>query len=76
MSKLNQPFKLSTESNKKYYYCTCGQSTNLPFCNGAHKGTEFKPIIYENNQNITVYLCQCGKSSNKPLCDGSHVNDE
>jgi CDGSH iron-sulfur domain-containing protein 3 len=28
-----------------HYLCTCGESKNLPFCNGAHKGSSFQPII-------------------------------
>ncbi len=26
-----------------YYWCACGRSKNQPFCDGSHKGTDFKP---------------------------------
>jgi len=26
-----------------HYWCACGRSKNQPFCDGAHKGTEFHP---------------------------------
>lgn len=29
-----------------YFWCTCGQSSNQPFCNGAHAGTEFTPMKF------------------------------
>jgi CDGSH iron-sulfur domain-containing protein 3 len=31
----------------KYHWCTCGLSTNQPFCNGAHKGSGFVPLSFE-----------------------------
>lgn len=30
-----------------YYYCTCGQSKNQPFCDGGHKGTDFTPMQFK-----------------------------
>jgi CDGSH-type Zn-finger protein len=38
--------KATVELDKgTHYLCTCGQSANLPFCNGAHKGSSFQPIV-------------------------------
>lgn len=31
----------------KYWWCACGQSSNQPFCDGSHKGTDFTPIEIE-----------------------------
>merc|ERR1711924_381257 len=28
---------------KTYFWCTCGASAKQPFCDGSHKGTDFKP---------------------------------
>ena len=27
-----------------YWYCTCGESTNQPFCDGKHKDTGIEPL--------------------------------
>ena len=56
-----------------YYWCTCGQSTNQPFCNGAHKGTEFVPLAFELAEKKTVALCQCKHTGKSPFCDGAHA---
>jgi CDGSH-type Zn-finger protein len=56
-----------------YYWCSCGQSTNQPFCNGAHKGTEFTPVAVELTEEKTVALCLCKHSGNGAFCDGSHA---
>jgi hypothetical protein len=32
--------------NKMYRWCSCGQSLNQPFCDGAHEGTKFKPLKF------------------------------
>ena len=55
-----------------YYWCSCGRSENQPFCNGAHKGTEFAPLKLEIAEKQQVALCNCKHSGNSPLCDGSH----
>lgn len=56
-----------------YWYCTCGNSANQPFCNGAHQGTEFTPIKFTVETKKQVALCQCKHTENAPFCDGSHV---
>ncbi len=57
-----------------YWYCTCGGSTNQPFCNGAHKGSEFKPEKVDVTEDGKMAFCQCKRSGSQPLCDGSHRN--
>ena len=37
------PYKISIESNKSYYWCSCGLSSKQPFCDGSHEGSEFLP---------------------------------
>ena len=56
----------------KYAWCACGQSKNQPYCDGSHKGSEFRPIIVEISEKKTVHWCGCKHSQNKPYCDGSH----
>lgn len=56
----------------KYAWCACGQSKNQPYCDGSHKGSEFRPIVVEITEKKTVHWCGCKHSQNKPYCDGSH----
>ncbi len=37
-----------------YYLCTCGQSKNYPYCDGAHKGSEFQPQKLEVTEPQTL----------------------
>ncbi|MEB3229873.1 MAG: CDGSH iron-sulfur domain-containing protein [Leptolyngbyaceae bacterium] len=55
-----------------YYWCSCGLSKNQPFCNGAHKGTDFTPLAFELDEKKTIPLCLCKQTGNAPFCDGSH----
>ncbi len=56
-----------------YYWCSCGLSSNQPFCNGAHKDTSFAPMKVEITEKRQVALCDCKRTGNAPFCDGSHV---
>ncbi|MEM1243175.1 MAG: CDGSH iron-sulfur domain-containing protein [Cyanobacteria bacterium P01_H01_bin.26] len=55
-----------------YWWCSCGKSANQPFCNGAHKGTEFVPLKFTVEEKKTVALCLCKQTGDQPFCDGSH----
>lgn len=57
-----------------YWYCTCGNSDNQPFCNGAHQDTGFKPLKFTIEAKKPVALCQCKQTGNAPFCDGSHAS--
>lgn len=35
------PIKFDLKQGETYYWCTCGRSASQPFCDGAHKGSEF-----------------------------------
>ncbi len=55
-----------------YFWCSCGQSANQPFCDGAHKGTGLAPLKFELTETKTVALCNCKQTQNQPFCDGAH----
>ncbi|HOW27669.1 MAG TPA: CDGSH iron-sulfur domain-containing protein [Elusimicrobiota bacterium] len=57
----------------KYYWCTCGTSLKQPFCDGSHKGSDFKPMLVELTEKKKVALCQCKQTKNPPFCDGAHT---
>ena len=65
------PYVLKGEQ-KKYAWCSCGESKIQPFCDGSHKGTEFSPIIVDNQKDGNIAWCGCKISKNSPYCDGSH----
>ena len=66
------PIKVELEAGQTYVYCTCGQSSNQPFCDGAHAGTEFRPKIFKAEKDGPAFLCACKSTGNAPFCDGSH----
>jgi CDGSH-type Zn-finger protein len=55
-----------------YYWCSCGESANQPFCDGSHKGTAFSPVSFTIEEKKKVALCNCKHSGNGVFCDGSH----
>ena len=66
-----QPAVLELEAGT-YYWCSCGESANQPFCDGAHQGTAFVPLELTIAEPQRVALCQCKVAQNPPFCDGSH----
>ncbi|HET9149161.1 MAG TPA: CDGSH iron-sulfur domain-containing protein, partial [Alphaproteobacteria bacterium] len=32
-------YEVDVEADTEYWWCSCGQSRNQPFCDGSHKGT-------------------------------------
>ena len=66
------PRPVNVEAGKTYYWCSCGQSKNQPFCDGSHKGSDFTPVAYKAEKDGPVYFCACKHSKNGALCDGSH----
>lgn len=66
------PLPVAVEAGRTYYWCTCGMSTTQPFCNGAHKGSEFAPLAFTATDTKTAYLCGCKHTTTAPFCDGSH----
>jgi CDGSH-type Zn-finger protein len=66
------PYAVEIEQGKQYAWCACGQSSNQPFCDGSHQGTEFSPNVFTADETKTAYLCGCKQSGNAPFCDGTH----
>ena len=66
------PYALEVTAGKSYYWCSCGQSKNQPFCDGSHQSTAFTPVSFIAEKTETVYLCGCKHSANGVFCDGSH----
>ena len=68
----NSALAIEVEQGKSYYWCGCGKSSKQPFCDGSHKGTEFKPLAYKAELTKRVFFCVCKQTSDQPFCDGSH----
>lgn len=68
----NKPAKVTLSKDAEYYFCSCGRSSNQPFCDGSHAGTGFKPKSFIAAESGDAYLCQCKHSANLPFCDGTH----
>lgn len=66
------PYVMEVEPGK-YAWCSCGKSSNQPYCDGAHSGTDFRPIIEEITEKKTVAWCGCKNSAKGGFCDGAHA---
>ena len=66
------PYVMEVEEGT-YAWCSCGHSSNQPYCDGSHQGTEYSPLIENVTEKKTVAWCGCKHSSNGPFCDGSHA---
>ncbi|MBS0186102.1 MAG: CDGSH iron-sulfur domain-containing protein [Proteobacteria bacterium] len=69
---MKKPYSEPLEKDKKYFWCTCGASQKLPFCDGAHKELGLKSLMFEVPNSGSFFLCGCQKTKTPPFCDGSH----
>lgn len=67
-----KPFPVEVEQGKDYWWCSCGKSSQQPFCDGSHKGSEFTPVKVTAEKNEILYFCGCKHTKKGVLCDGSH----
>ena len=58
---MGAPYLRHVFKDRPYFYCTCGYSTNQPYCDGeSHEGTGFKPLKFVRNiQTSLVAICGC-----------------
>jgi CDGSH iron-sulfur domain-containing protein 3 len=59
-----------------YYWCQCGKTRTVPFCDDSHQGSGILPLAFDIKVPGTVAICNCGLTKNPPYCDGSHVSIE
>ncbi|NLV73042.1 MAG: CDGSH iron-sulfur domain-containing protein [Actinobacteria bacterium] len=55
-----------------YLWCRCGETKNVPFCDGSHEGTGIQPLEFGVNVGSTKVLCSCGLTKRPPECDNAH----
>lgn len=67
-----EPFVVELEEGKSYFWCSCGRSSNQPFCDGSHKETSMEPVKFKAERDGKAYLCGCKSTEKKPFCDGTH----
>ncbi|RLD75115.1 MAG: CDGSH iron-sulfur domain-containing protein [Bacteroidetes bacterium] len=68
-----QPMAVELIEGKTYAWCTCGESSKQPFCDGKHKDSGFKPSVFKAEKSETKYFSNCKQTGNAPYCDGTHA---
>lgn len=66
------PYQAQLEAGKVYAWCACGRSTKQPFCDGTHKGSDIRPIVFKAEKDEEVWFCGCKQTGDQPYCDGTH----
>ncbi len=67
------PARVELKAGKTYHWCRCGRSSNQPFCDGSHYGTDIEPLDFTADADGDAFLCQCKATANSPFCDGTHA---
>ena len=66
------PIPVEVKAGETYWWCSCGQSKNQPFCDGSHQGSAFLPMEWTAEADKKAFFCTCKQTGKSPLCDGSH----
>ena len=66
------PMAVDLIEGQTYAWCSCGESSKQPFCDGSHKGSEFTPKVFKAEESKTAYMCTCKGTNNPGFCDGTH----
>ena len=57
-----------------YYWCQCGKTKTVPYCDASHVGGGVEPLEFEITEPITTVICSCGLTTSPPYCSGAHVD--
>lgn len=70
----NSPIPVELEAGKTYAWCSCGVSSNQPWCDGSHApSNDFVPVLFKAEETKTAYACTCKHSAVPQFCDGTHA---
>ena len=67
-----RPAAMQVEKGKFYWWCSCGKTKTVPFCDNSHAGTRYLPVIYQAEETKVEHFCGCSGTGNKPFCNGTH----
>lgn len=71
---LKRAMPVEVEADRTYDWCACGRSATQPFCDGAHRATDIRPVPYTAQHDGKAFFCGCKATQKEPLCDGTHKN--
>jgi len=65
------PYAVQVEEGRSYRWCSCGRSSDQPWCDNSHEGTGFETIEFVAPISAEFMMCGCKRSDNKPYCFGN-----
>ena len=66
MTERKKPYIIEVEAGTKAF-CQCGDSKNLPYCDGSHKGTEFRPYVEKFEASSKIMAAGIAKNRDNIL---------